>query len=329
MKSSFFSLPILCLTAAVFIAGCSKNNGSPTTATPVDANVAAVQSLAIHSDSTNAFNQSDSVTIDDQGAQSPDYDNSGTAKVIPSSDSIAYGRKMFWSKTVRTYSVKVIGDTAAVVTVTRSVPAVFIVIDFTANDTTYSKSFTEALKRSFYFKRIARRASADSNWVPVAVSIGYGYAKPDSTVGFKISSIEFTGDYDTTASDPLNTWFWLGHPLRSGIPFVQVGDSVRINVWVSSTDSTPEVVHLRHGVAPLAAGSMRVRMNLVSQTSVTGGFTRVYSKAFAVHDFAVGHPLDFLRRYSAFVDVISHASIWNSSAPFENEYWAFPYIAYK
>jgi hypothetical protein len=283
----------------------------------------------------NSFNQSDSATIDDKGAQPEEYDNSqsGLTKVTSTGDSVTYGRKMDWSHTTRTYSTVMIGDTAAVVTVTRSVNGVFLVVTFSNStiDTSYSKTFTEAMKRSFYFKRIARKASADSNWVPVAVSIGYGYSKPDSTVGFKIDRIEFTGDYDTSASDPLNTWFRLGHPLHSGVPFVQVGDTVRITAWIESTDSIPEVVHIRHGVTPLADGSMRQKMFLVSaaDSSVGGVYVRVYTRAFAVHNFNPGHPLDFLRRYSAFVDAISHESIWNPTAPFENEYWAFPYIAYK
>lgn len=331
MKFSLFIFLMCFFVAALFISGCTSNNGSPTTPTPVDANVAAVQSIAVHSDSTNNFNQSDSVTIDDQGAQAEEYDMSGNAKVTASGNSVTYGRKMYWSLSTRTYSTVVLGDTAAVVTVTRSVPGVFLVVTFKNStiDTSYSKSFTEALKRSFYFKRIARRASADSNWVPVAVSIGYGYSKPDSTLGFKISRVEFTANYDTSATDPLTTWFWLGHPLRSGVPFVAVGDSVRVTVWVESSDSVAEVAHIRHGVSPLAAGSMRQKMYLVTDSAVVGGYVRVYTRAFGVHDFALGHPLDFLRRYSAFVDVISHESIWNPAVPFKNEYWAFPYIAYK
>ncbi len=327
---------MLCVIGGmVILVGCSKDSTVPTSTQVTDQQV--VQTQAASVDSVAQFSSSDETTIDDNGLQDPDY--SGLAKEmlvslranvnfnIDSLSPIRWGRHINWDQIIRNYQVVMIGDSAAIVTITKTIPGEFWVgfgtrsVDSVVIDTIVKKPFTETATRKVQFKKIANFEDKERNWVPVAITLVEGAtpAKSFSIASFELDDV--TQNYDTTVTDPLNTWFRLGL-FRGSIPRLSVGDSVIVRVTIQSSDDSAEVVCFRHGIPGGGLFRNRVRMRLVSTTGTPGNFTRVYERKFSPR-----LPLDLLAaRFNAVVDVFSWGSINAPSQPFANEFWGYPYI---
>ncbi len=334
-----YTLPLMCVVAFLFIMsfnGCSNNN----TVTPVVTDQQVLQQMVKGIDSVAEFSTSDEATIDDNGLKDPDY--SGAAKeaayfsghmrvfVGDSLKPLRWGRHIFWTQIVRNYNIVMQGDTAALVTITKTIPGEFwigfgtVVSDTAQIDTVVHKPFTEQTTRNVLFRRIANTSVLERNWLPVAITLVQG--KSQTTNPFLLASVEVIDSirhYDTTITDPLTTWFKLGI-LHGSIPRFIAGDSILVRASVLSSDDSNEVVVLRHSVA--ARGLInRVRMNLIS---VTGGPTthlRVYERRFR----ATLPLIALLGRYNALVDVFSHGSLYSLTDPFMNEFWGSPYIVVR
>lgn len=332
-------IPLICIFAVVVLAGfngCSHGTSVNTTVT--DQQV--LQQMVTNVDSVAEYSASDEATIDDNGLKDPDY--SGIAKesaysfghmsasVGDSLKPLRWGRHIFWNQIVRNYNIVMQGDTAALVTITKTIPGEFwvgfgaIVADSVHIDTVVHKPFTEQVSRNVLFRRIAHTSVLERNWVPVTITLVQG--KSQTTNSFTLVSVEIVDsvrNVDTTITDPLNTWFKLGI-LRGSIPRFVAGDSITIRASVTSSDDSNEVVVLRQSVA--ARGLInRVRMNLVSVNGGPGSYLRVYEKRFR----ASAPVLALLGRYNALVDVFSHGSLYSMTDPFMNEFWGSPYIVVR
>lgn len=334
MKFLFCALAIVVLLILGF-AGCSKDNGTTNPSSMTDEE--ALQYQIVHSDSLAQFLASDENTIDDGAIpRDPEY---GIGKANAFVPVVRYARHIFWNLATRTYATRRIADTAAVVTVTSTLPGEFLIgvgTRFTADsariDSIIRKPFTDVITRAIQFKRIARTSDPSLNWLPVAISLARAKSQPDSLNAFRVFKIQFTStSNDTMQTDPIHAWNLLGRPLVSGIPFVHVLDSVRIRVWVQSSNDSAEVVHLRHGVGGAATISMREKMKIITDVPMTGAYNRlrVYERTFAARTFVSVGTLDILQRFDAVVDAVSYNSIYDNIAPFTNEFWGFPYIVYK
>lgn len=318
--------------------GCNNSSTVGPALQPTDSQVLQQQVTTI--DSVAQFSTSDEATIDDNGLKNPDYD--GVAKeaalhfgrlTVPAADSLSplrWGRHIDWTSVIRDYNVIMLGDTAALVTITKTIPGQFwvgfgsVVNDTVVIDTIVKKPFIDTVGRKVLFKRIANTMNRERNWVPVAITLVRG--KSQTTNLFSITSIEIADasrQFDTTITDPLNTWFKLGL-FRGSIPELVVGDSITVRATIASSDDSSEVVVLRHSVD--VRGSLhRVRMQLISTTGGTGNYTRVYEKKFraTVPAYALA------ARFNAMVDAFSNGSIYSMSAPFTNEFWGSPYIVVR
>ncbi len=319
----------------VILIGCSKDSTVTAPAPLTDQQV--VQTQAATVDSVAQFSSSDETTIDDNGLQDPDY--SGLAKEmlvairqnvdfnIDSLSPVRWGRHITWEGIVRDYHVVMAGDSEAIVTITKTIPGEFWVgfgvryTDSVVIDTIVKKPFTETVTRNVRFRKIANDADREKDWVPVAITLVRGAtpAKSFSIASFELNDV--TQHYDTTVTDPLNTWFRLGL-FRGSIPRLAVGDSVIVRVTIQSSDDSAEVVCFRHGVAGGGLLRNRVKMALVSTSGTSGNYTRVYEKRFSPH-----LPPDLLAvRFNAVVDAFSWGSINSPVQPFANEFWGYPYI---
>jgi hypothetical protein len=331
MKMSQITLLIVLFAAAIVFFGCSKDNATGPTITTDEA---ALQSQVVHSDSLADFMSSQESSFDDGSApQDPEYGISKPSTLVPV---VRYGRHVFWNLATRKYATVKEGDTAAVVTVTTTVPGELLLGVGSGTggsvsiDSIIRKPFTETLTRKIRSRKIARTSDPAVNWLPVSMTLVQGKSANESPSSFHIVSLEFTASADTTITDPLNSWFRFGRPLRSGIPYVKVGDTVTVRVTVESTNDSAEVVNLRHGIDGIELVRGRVMMSLEPSAPPVGGvYTRVYRKQFIARNFAMGHPLIFIARFSAGVDAFSYNTLHDDSAPFENEFWGFPYITIK
>ncbi len=219
----FFALFLIVVSLA-WIIGCSNNNSTvmPTAQAP-SADVQALQQAVATVDSVAAFSTSDQATIDDDGmhadeyqttsAGSPDY-LTGTVSG-DSSSPVRWGRHI--TKVTQTYAVDTTGDSLATVTITQIITGELRIglgahrLDTTVVDSVIKKPFTLDIKRKVLFRRVARTNNPLRNWMPVAVTMAEGTSQ--NTNDFSISSVEIADTrqhYDSTFTDPLNSWFALG-----------------------------------------------------------------------------------------------------------------------
>lgn len=320
--------------------GCSSSSTSPTQTPMTDQT--ALQTQVATSDSVADFAASDEASIDDNGMQNDEYDGiasmppalAGLSKVTADSIyPVRWGRVIFWNQIVRNYTIVIVGDTVATVTIKKSIPGQFLVglgtrtPDTVIVDTIIKKPFTEDVQRLVRFKRVAHTTDPFRNWVPVALTLVQG--KTDTVNNkFSIVSLEISENaipFNQTITDPLNTWFRLGI-YHTTMPVFPIGDSVDIRVTITSSDSLAEMVYLHHGIAGSHLERRRVRMPLVATSGPPGNRTRVYDRM--IH---VGLPTWAIlaARFNATVDVFSHGSVYDNAAPFSNEFWGLPYIVVR
>jgi hypothetical protein len=332
----------LLAAAILFIAGgCSKDSTAPVTPGTAG-DVQALKLAVTTSDSLSDFSASDEESIDDNGMQDSEFDGvlgstlsklepAGVASVSDSIYPVRWGRRIFWDQIVRNYNVVTSGDTLATVQITKTIPGVFLVgwgtraQGVVTIQDTVRKPFTETVRRNVVFRRIAHMSDARFNWVPVAITMVQG--KTDSINNFTITSMEFSDklfNVDTVITDPLSQWFRLGL-FHGSIPRIPVGDSLTVKVTVTSSDSLPEFVNLRHGVGFGSLERRRVKMNLVSTTGGSGNYTRVYQRTIRT---GLGRGI-LAERFNLLMDVVSNGSINSMTAPFSNEYWGAPYIVLR
>lgn len=325
MKHIRTFLIIITIIVGLILTACNKES---TTAPDTDADKEALLQLIATTDSLMEFSSSDEATIDDEGVQDPEY--SAFAKtlvdqIIP----VRWGRHIFWDQIVRNYTVEKTGDSTAVVTITKTIPGEFWILDTTGIDSIYKKPFTEEVKRKVLFRRISNHADALRNWIPIAITMATGKTTSTSNK-FSIKSITISGDYSKTISAPPDTaWFYYRHWLwrwRGSIPVFSVGDSIKVQVEISSSDDSSEIVVIRHGVIAGRQERRRGIMQLISTSGDSGNYTRVYERSFKTGSLPIGF---IIGRFNATVDVMSYGSLYNDSEQYANEFWGMPYMVYR
>jgi len=336
----FFAL-FLVVVSLAWLVGCSTNNSTvmPPAQAP-SADVQALQQAVATVDSVAAFSNSDQATIDDGGLHADEYQTTSAGSPdfllgAVSNDSLSpvrWGRHI--TNVTQSYAVDTTGDTLATVTITQIITGELRIglgthrSDTTVVDTVVKKPFTLDIKRKVLFRRVARTNNPLRNWMPVAVTMAEGTSQ--NTNDFSISSVEITDThqhYDSTFTDPLNSWFALGL-FRGCVPRFHGNDSLTVRVTIASADSSNELVYLRHDIAGDRhhPGFGRAKMNLVSVTGTSGNYTRVYSRTLTTH-FPSWGLLE--ERFNVMVDVLSYGTIYDNNAPYSNEIWGAPYMTLR
>jgi hypothetical protein len=322
------------------ILGCSNNSSTNSPAPLTDQE--AVTQIVTSVDSVAQFLSSEEATINDGGLQLINAGGNalpqeikselGVMRVSVAADSVVeWGRLVYENQIVRDYNVLLVGDTVAIVTITKHVPGDFQIAwgirpnpsaDSVIIDTIIHKPFTEVLTRKVLLKRIGRGADLVKNWL--LVSMTFVTSKTAGSVSFGIDSLEISDahvEYDSTFIDPLQTWFRFGR-YRESIPVFHVGDTVTVRISVSGVDSLPEIVTLHHGIEGSGSVPFRMRMFLVSQTGSSGHHTRIFQRKFAA---TLPHGA-LIARFNALADVFPYRCLYSKTAVYENEFWGLPYI---
>jgi hypothetical protein len=328
--------------AALMIGMLSCSNNSSTTAPPAAVtDQQAVAQIVTSVDSVAQFLSSEEATINDGGLQLVTAGGGAVPTEISSelgstrtafSDSVVkWGRMVNVNQIVRDFNVVLVGDTVAIVTITKQVPGDFLIAwgirpfppsDSVIIDTVIHKPFTQVMTRKIALKRIGRDADPLRNWVLVAVT--FVTAKTEGSVTFHVDSLEISDHrvgFDSTYTAPLQTWFRFGR-YRESIPAFHAGDSVTVRLSVSGSDSLPEIVTLHHGIAGSGSLPFRVRMTMVSQTGVPGNHTRIFARTFVAR-LPQGA---LIARFNALADVFPKRCVYSQTARYENEFWGLPYI---
>jgi hypothetical protein len=307
---------VIFLALGVAMFGCHRDDAVGPIDTTEDEYL---QRQATQSDSLKGFSESDEVTIDDNGMQSPEYEGFVKSVIEP----IRWGRKI--NHISRSTNIDRMGDSVAIVTITKTITGEFWIgirlgTDTTRIDSIIKKPFTETLARKVRFHRVARTPRPENNWIPVALTMSLGNTTSHNNQ-FSISSLEFSGRYDTVITDPLNTWFRFGLA-RGGVPVQRVNDPLTIRVTVISTHDSSEIVVLRHGIVGGRLERGRLLMRLVSETQEGGSYIRIYERTVSAR-LPVGV---LMARLSTVVDVFSRETIFDGDAPYENEFWGMPCV---
>ena len=336
-----FWMCLVLATLGTVIWGCSSNN-NPTSTTAVVTDQQAVTQIATTTDSVAQFLSSEEATINDGGLQLIGVGGNAIPAEIKYggewfhtssiADSVVeWGRVINVNQITRQYTVVMVGDTIAFVTVTKTVPGDFEIAwgirpnptsDSVVVDTVIHKPFTQVIKRRVELKRIASYSDPLRNWVLVGITFVTG--KTVGSVTFGIDSLEITDNhvgYDSTFGTPLQSWFRFGR-YRESIPIFHAGDTVTVRLTVSGSDSLPEIVILRHDIAGSGFLSPRLRMHLISQTGVSGNHTRTFERSF-VPRLPQGA---LIARFNVLADVFPNRCLYNKTAAYENELWGLPYI---
>jgi hypothetical protein len=340
MKNSAVYLALAALISGIM--SCSKDN-STTSPGPVTDQQAVTQ-IVTSVDSVAQFLSSEEATINDGGLQLVTAGGAvlpgevrsqlGVLSTTRSDSVVEWGRSVNVGQITRDYNVVLIGDTVAIVTITKQVPGELLVAwgthpspssDSVVIDTIVHKPFTEVMKRKVELKRIARDTNPLRNWVLVAITIVT--AKTEGSITFGIDSLQIADahvGYDSTFYTPLQTWFRFGR-YRESIPVFHAGDTVTVRLSVSGSDSLPEIVTFHHGIAGSGSLPFRVRMSLISQTGGPGNRTRIFQRKF----LATLPPSALLARFNALADVFPKRCVYVDSSRYENEFWGLPYIVVR
>jgi outer membrane murein-binding lipoprotein Lpp len=339
MKNIQSMVLLFMVVCAIGFAGCSNDAAVTQVGSVTDEQVLKSQVLTI--DSVDAFSVSDQATIDDGGLRPDEYESVSMAMDNPSAglggvsiDSlypVRWGRHI--TNIARTINAVIQGDTLATVTITKTITGEFWIglgtrtPDTTVVDTVIKKPFVNDVNRKVLFRRIARTGNPFRNWMPIAVTMVEG--KTRGSASFSIASMEISDNirhYDSTFTNPLSTWFRLGL-FHGSVPVFPVRDSIKVRVTITSSDTSNEIVHIRHGISGDRNHPefRRLRVRPLSVSGSAGNYTRVYERTFVTHL----PPRNLAGRFNIMVDVLSRGSIYDTATPYSNEFWGIPYIVVR
>jgi hypothetical protein len=301
------------LVAGILVVGCRKSEGPAE-----ETDVSYIQGAVVTMDSIAEYGESERYALDDGVPHDPEYNEGQWGKVTDPQSPITplrWGRRIVSAS--RSVDVQIQGDTVAIATITRVFAGNLIILAIqqsTGDTVQVTKDFVDTLKRKVMFVRIGRFAERRHNWKPVAITLVEGWSPVEN---FQIDSLEITTPRDTfVVTDPPNTWLRFGRILGE-IPRVYPGEPVRIRVTVSSQNDSAEVVMFRWGVGWGDGRRHRKLIPLISETGTTGNYTRVYERTFITHLHR--------GRFNAFIDALSHGTLFDDQQPYSNKVWGAPY----
>lgn len=218
------------------------------------------------------------------------------------------------------------GDTIKNVTITRTINGIYIIIGIVnGQQDSITKPYVEEMKRLAVFKRVNRTPYPRKNWRLYQVSmldgettqpqVGTQYVEMNKieayingTLTYTFLGPDFTQNIFTTKRfDP-----------NAGIPEVQVGDQVRVIVYLYSTQ--PEQDFVAWHCARNAFGFHREPFAMTSNMPNGSGWDRTYEKTATV--YADGP----LKRFNGYINASTHKSLYDDSpAEFASDEAGIPY----
>lgn len=318
MNAIKLSLTIVFLIGGIFLISCNKD----AIVDPSQGDLEFLKQQVVTNEEVSDYLASEDVMLDDVSERDFNYDDYGLMKITAPITPLRWGRKV--ENIDRNVTVVHLNDTISVATIVKTITGKFIVkgIKDSAGvlDTIkVVKPFVLTATRKVRFLKIDNNRDPRKNWKPLAITLVEGKT---SVNDFGVAQLEVITSRDNiTITDPLSFWMRFA-PGRGGVTILHPGDSVLVRLTVTSQNEKPEYALLRHSVDHRLIKRNRMRMELVSTTSSSGNYTRIYEKKFKAR-----LPMGFaLGRYNAIVDVMSYDSINDDIAPFINAFWGIPFL---
>jgi hypothetical protein len=270
--------------------------------------------------SNDEFFTTEEPNIEDGGAYPAEYNSDlfkEDAAIVP----FRFGKKIQHVQRSITYTQE--GDSVVFATVTRTITGEFVIVasydtSATKPDTVIRKPYVETVTRRAKFVRVAPLGTPPwRGWKLAAISLLKGGTENNDVVITRLVVYLASGDSLVVAS-PNDYFLNVGKPPRP-VPAIHPGDRVRVQLTLSSTSPDTEIVVLRHGAGQDGYHRRRARFHLLSQTPLGAGlYSRVYELTLNAHKH--------LGKFNAVAEAILHGSIYDDTAPLENNYWGVPYV---
>jgi len=313
-------IPLIWLFVAgalmIYAFGCSeKDNQIVDPQTSNNANSSAIASVI----SSDDFFLTEEPNLEDGQAMPLEY-GSAFDKTDSAIFPIRFGKKIDKVDRSTTYDQQ--SDSVVIATTTRTITGRFFIVGSYSNsgrsaDTVIRKPFVETETRVARFVRVDSTGLPPwKGWRLTALSLLKGGTENTDVVINQ--AIIFLPSGDSLVVTSPNDYFLNVGKRPPQVPEIRRGDQLLIRLTLTSTQPDTEVVFLRHGADKRGFNRLRQRFHLVSETQNGFGYSRVYEITVKAH-WHFG-------RFNAVAEAITHQSIFDDAAPFENNYWGVPYV---
>ncbi len=300
----------------IYVFGCSeKDNQIVDPQTSSSATKSSISSVITSDD----FFLTEEPNLEDGQAMPLEY-GSALGKTDSAIIPFRFGKKIDKVQRNTTYDQQ--SDSVVIATTTRTITGRFFIAGSYGN----SGKFIDTLIRKPFVEtetRVARFVRVDSTGLPpwrgwrlTALSLLKGGTENTDVVINQ--AIIFLPSGDSLVVTSPNDYFLNVNKRPHQVPEIHRGDQLLIQVTLTSTQADTEVVFLRYGADSRGFNRFRQRFHLVSQTQNGSTYTRVYEISVKAHwNFG---------RFNAVAEAVAHQSIFDDTAPFENNYWGVPYV---
>jgi len=306
-----FFIPLFLLGLLTFFAGCQnemtvepQDSDEPTT------NQTALEKIVDQDSSLASFEEN--------------YNEDGLMDFMGKTNTAIYpfrvGHKM--RLVSRNLDIEYDNDTTATGTLTKTFEGIlFIAASYDSlgevADTVIEKPFTSTITRKLIFKKVANTDYPFRNWKIAAISLPEGGTQSPNIDITKLTI--FLPGGDTMVVESPNDYF-----LRRAqgwwrqIPLLRRGESVTLRVELFSAYEEDDFVTLTFGADRFGHHRAKRKFELVSSTSVGGGFEKIYEQTYTSNQFP-GH-------YHAIINAMPQQVVYDDATPVEIESWGIPYF---
>ncbi len=302
---------------ALYLAGCSQSTIAPENQTDDQF----IQEVIIKGTGSNQQEPEDLMfnevyDLDDGGAVGPGGDT-------PIDSLLRWGRKV--TNVNVDVNITSGGDSLKIANIIRTVNGEFIIVGIVGGvQKTIVKPYTEVLKRTAVFKRIAYTPRPRFNWRLFKISMVDGETTAPQTGSeyVQMTKIEVYVNNALTrifqGPDFTQNVFTVRRFNGAGMPEVHTGDQVRIKVYTHSKQSEPDIVAWHW--ARNTFGFHRIPFALTSQVPNGQYWDRTYEKTFNIY---AQHRYG---RFNGFISSSTYKSLYDDSpAEFASDLVGAPY----
>jgi hypothetical protein len=233
---------------------------------------------------------------------------------------IRFGKKIDKVDRSTTYDQQ--SDSVVIATTTRTITGRFFIVGSYSDsgrsvDTLIRKPFVETETRLARFVRVDSTGLPPwKGWRLVALSLLKGGTQ--NTDIAITQAVIFLPSGDSLVVTSPNDYFLNVNRHAHQVPEIHHGDQLLIRLTVASMSPDTDIVVLRYGADQRGFNRLRQQFHLVSETQTGASYVRVYEITVKAH-WHFG-------KFNAVAEAITHQSIFDDAAPFENSYWGVPYV---
>jgi hypothetical protein len=310
------------LAALLLVTGCKNNNSVQPVSNPSSTDKEAMLNI-IGSDSTITSFQ-------------PNYDEESEPDIINNDDTTIYPIHV-WQRlhlVNHNFDVTILGDSAFGTITNTFNGTLYIATSLDSSngggDTVLQKSFTsQSIRNVIFMRRMHWDSTGDTTfrgWRLAAVSL-VNAGTQSQNISITQVSITLPNDSVYTITDPtqfyirrgwgIGHWFW--HRFCHEWPFLQFGDSVKVDVEIYSAYADTDFVTITHGANVFGHHPVKRLFKLISSTPSGGGYDKVYEQYF--------RPPHLLGFFSAVLNAVPRQTILDPNASVEENSWGLFYFA--